>query len=259
MCKTICDPASCCFYDDGSCMRDIDCEYYSFCAKFITSEKPAPEDLGPQIQPSDEDIEEILPPSGGQHSAGPSTTAIFAACGDLTSENVPEVSTCSILCDNYTCCFREDYKPASCHEQSTCDKYKPCQKILKDTSKDDGDEGDEGDTSPKVCSVDDLVTMGGYPRCEAHCSDHMCCFSDADCNEYSQCSEYAECKMLRDNIVKGTDIHGATTFDYQKACSKDAIYGRNDRESCELICEPVRLIELDLEFRFIFHLFFTQM
>mmetsp|Transcript_4785 Transcript_4785/g.7058 ORF Transcript_4785/g.7058 Transcript_4785/m.7058 type:complete len:870 (-) Transcript_4785:187-2796(-) len=231
MCKTICDPASCCFYEDGGCRRDIDCDYYSFCSKFVTSELPMPQDLD-NVRPEDEDIDEILPPSGGQHTPGPSMDAVLKACGDLTDASIPVLIACSNLCDNYTCCFKDTYRPASCHEESTCNKYTPCKKLLKDSAP------QKKDVFPAVCSVSDLLSPGGFARCENYCSDHMCCFNDNDCDDYSQCNEFDSCKIMRDSIVTGTDIHGLTTFDYRKACSKDVIYGKGEREPCALICAP---------------------
>lgn len=229
-CTMICDPAMCCFYDDPGCTRDIDCGYYSFCKKLMTSELPG---IG-GLQPGDESIDEILPPSGGQHSKPPNPSDVKEACDNSiqtrSSTTFPFMEkSCAGLCQNYLCCFEEDYDPASCHEESTCNKYTPCKKLVEKKEK-----------HFTECSVENLLTRGGLAECEQRCSNHLCCFNGSGCQGAIDhtCSEYNDCEILTHGFIIGSDLHGVTLFDYHKACSEDManIMGG---DLCSSVCEAV--------------------
>jgi hypothetical protein len=241
MCKKICDPATCCFYDDTGCSRNIDCDYYAFCSTFLSSESPTTEDLF-GFQPEDENIEEILPPSGGQHNQGPSPSEVETACKDVSPNTLepfePFKKTCSKLCMNYSCCFEDDYDPASCHEKSTCDKFSPCKKLVK-KEETTPNPHPSSNFSPDACSIDNLSHKTGFAQCEEYCDDHLCCFQNVSCKR-GDCSEYESCKILANGVVKDTDKFGVAIFDYSKACSDDAIEDINGKSVCSEVCDPVR-------------------
>ena len=240
MCKMICDPISCCFYEDVGCTRDIDCEFYSFCSTLLTSEFPSSGGLDDflDFSPGDENIDEILPPSGGQHTPGPSQEKVQGACDGLNSRSLVSFHPmhemkCAQLCANYMCCFDDDFDPASCHEETTCQKYTSCQNlIVKDENED-------------ACSVENLLKPDGFNQCEGLCSDHMCCFFSGGCQNspVHNCQQHEQCRILSTGILLGTDIHGKSVFDYAVACSKEVVYGESqDKDLCAAICEEVSSI-----------------
>ncbi len=201
------------------------------------------------FDPFDENIDEILPPSGGQHSPAPSQKDVEKACQGINSRSLVVLHpfhqmNCGRLCSNYMCCFEDDFDPASCHEETTCQKYVACKELIskKDESPDDNDESPDEDTL-EVCSIDNISKIGGYTQCEEHCRDHMCCFSAFGCNNYSShhCEKHETCRILATGIITDTDIHGKAVFNYGLACSKEVVYGKdNQRNVCSAICEKVR-------------------
>ena len=234
-CRMICDPAACCFHHDARCTRKIDCEYYSFCDKLLLSDSPFNDDTS---------VEEILPPPGRPHIPGPSPSDVEKACKDVSGKLLPSPNTkikksCSQMCENYSCCFEDDYDPVSCHEVSTCEKYSPCKKLK---NKDDRFNG--------VCSVDSLSQKGGFALCEEYCGDHLCCFNGQDCGTTvsQQCSQYRECDIFSTGFIIGTDIHGLTIFDYENACSIDRIKDLKGEAFCSSICEQVSWNRLEMLF-----------
>ena len=231
-CQKICDPAMCCFfYDDVGCTRGIDCEYYSFCAAIFDSQSH--KEIAGYAE--DEDIELILPPSGGQHTPGPSQKEIESACSNnnaiMLFEPAPLQKSCSQLCSNYMCCFEDNYDPASCHEESTCMKYNAC-KILAPTR----------DESDDICSIDNIRELDGLTKCEDHCYDYLCCFEEMGCisSISEDCPDFKACEILTNGVLIGTDLSDVTLFDYSKACSEDAIAEKEGRAICADLCEPVR-------------------
>ena len=227
-CRTFCDPAACCFYEDAGCTRSIDCDFYDFCSSLMTSEFPSIGDIDNSL-PIDEDIDEIIPPSGGQHSPKPSPSEVLEACSEVSPKDYSyqpyAKKTCSEMCDNFLCCFQDDYNPASCHDEALCNRYTPCEKLI---------------VKKDLCFADNLQDKNGYVLCEEHCRDHLCCFNSAGCNnDNSNCSGYESCEIFTEGVLIGTNIHGLTSFNYTQACSEENILYGNKKAFCSSICEPV--------------------
>jgi len=224
-CRKKCDPATCCFYDDIGCTRSIDCDFYKFCEGILDSETPG-------LDPEDEVIEEIMPPSGGQHTPGPPPIDVAEACSDDRLNLYPiKQTTCYHMCSNYLCCFEEDYDPLSCHEESTCSKYTPCMKAIQIDDKD-----------KDLCSIENILLPNGLEKCKGRCVDHECCFQSKDndkCEEdHCSQSEFKSCKILAQSALEGSNLSGAALFNFNKACSPNALTSLFEREICTDICGP---------------------
>jgi len=129
-CKQVCEPATCCFYEDVDCGNHIDCSFYSFCRNVLGFDAFPPVDQNggtghgvDELDLKTDDI--IIAPENG--FAGPTPEEVAKECADLSMLGAED--SCYSHCSSYRCCFDFDYDPISCHGSQICDQYKICEKL----------------------------------------------------------------------------------------------------------------------------------
>lgn len=131
-CAQICQPATCCFYDDVDCEKHIDCQFYSFCENLVNllggGGGSGTSNHSNGVDELDLKTDDIIINTGqnnDNHSDSPSDVQI--ACHDITTPT--GLDQCYFHCSDYRCCFQDDFDPISCHARGICNQYKPCEKL----------------------------------------------------------------------------------------------------------------------------------
>jgi len=212
-CTQICQPATCCFYNDADCEKHIDCQFYSFCEN-VTNFLGGGGGSGPNID---------------HHSSSPSDVQI--ACNDISTPS--GLDQCYFHCSDYRCCFKDDFDPISCHARGICNQYDPCEKLegINDTH--------SKSTIDDLCSVPNLLIGGGFDQCENVCAGKLCCFDESPggCSTRPNCVDYEACSILMGSFLLGKDASGGAIFDVNQICSTESIGDPEIEEMCETVCE----------------------
>ena len=130
-CAQICQPATCCFYNDADCEKHIDCQFYSFCenlVNFLGGGGSGTSNNSHGVDELDLKTDDIIIDTGqnnDNHSDSPSDVQI--ACNDISTPT--GLDQCYFHCSDYRCCFKDDFDPISCHARGICNQYQPCEKL----------------------------------------------------------------------------------------------------------------------------------
>jgi hypothetical protein len=253
-CKQICQPASCCVYEDIDCESHIDCQFYSFC-KNIISGFDGGEDIGTSYNNNVAD-ELDLKTDNTLINADQSPADVEIACADVSTSTGKD--QCYFHCAKYQCCFHDDFDPITCHARGICNQYRPCEKLKNIVSGFDGggeigtsynnNVADELDlkTDNTLINVDqspadveiacaDVSTSTGKDQCYFHCAKYQCCFQDdfdpITCHARGICNQYRPCEKL-EQVSDDIDIK----FTIDDLCSVANLMIGGGYEQCEDVC-----------------------
>ena len=193
-CRLACEPASCCYSTDNSCLVDQSalCDLFSPCSVF--------RQLGGD-QLNNTDILEACLFNASLQNASLQNASIQNASlqkASLKNESLQNAS-CADLCFEGSCCFMDSNVTASCAaNRGFCNYYLPC-KVLHDSL-------NVTDNSTSIISdLCDLETISNdtdaLQKCTNACQGWECCFLNqnepASCqNRTDFCLEYLPCIAL---------------------------------------------------------------
>ena len=231
-CKHICEPATCCFYEDIVCEKHIDCPFYSFCENVISILGDGGGGIG--TSSNNHGVDELdLTTDDILIDTDQSPGDVGIACADISTSTGKD--QCYFHCSKYRCCFQDDWDPISCHPRGICNQYMPCEKLEDNSS----DENNGKSSIDDLCSVKNILIGGGYDQCENVCAGKMCCFDESPdgCSSRQDCADHEACSMLMSTYLLGKGTTGGAQFDVEKVCSTAAMLDTETKLICEDICE----------------------
>ena len=240
-CKEVCQDTACCFYEDWNCENHIDCPFYQFCQEIVE----AFPSLGNQGPSNDHGVGEVgLDTDDIMINVGPGTSStpkqVATACADLSTSSGKD--KCYYRCDDYRCCFKDNYDPISCHNLNICEKYKPCKK-LENLQSNDPDQYPGWRPEQVEAACTDLSTSSGKDKCFYRCNDYRCCFKDnydpITCHNQDICDQFMPCKKLENLQSNDPDQYPGSTPEQVEAACTD-LSTSSGKDKCFYRCNDYR-------------------
>ena len=212
-CQNMCKDKLCCFEDgDYGCADDPSqsCLAYAGCDTLVDTPLSFVNKL-------------IEPPPKQESKPGDSEQAISVdefvdqldkTCSEEALETLEGIQKCHNKCQTHLCCFTSDSalvgNDCSKVHPVACDAYKPCQRLVKPTTKPKDDVTDHNSSEKSVASICERpdneqpeVVDEWIKDCHAICAPRLCCFSDpsldSNCRDTvgdEECDDYSPCQVL---------------------------------------------------------------
>lgn len=258
-CQNLCKDKLCCFEDgEYGCAGDPgqNCLVYAGCDTLVDTPLSFVNKL-------------IEPPPKQESKPGDAEQAISvdefveqldATCSDESLETLEGIQKCHNKCQTHLCCFTTDSalvgNDCSKVHPVACDAYKPCQRLVKPTTKPKDDITDHN-SSEKINSVS-IASICEYPDndkpkvvdewikdCHAICAPRLCCLSDpsldSNCRDTvgdEECDVYSPCQVLLGDLAQqsseGQPVDASRTI--ESVCNEKTANDSDLYDQCEDMC-----------------------
>jgi len=257
-CKTVCEPASCCFTSSPSnCFienRKV-CHEYSSCKPFFSEEEYSKEepyffetgkvDKNGNIgyiegETDSESKKKDKKVSPGLTGVKPAPLNIDDLCSKENRITASGMLQCEAACEGGSCCWE-----GTCGEryQKECKNYQVCNSagtsLVSPT-----------DQVNYLCSPTRIGNISkslsalerdkNMDECRSICEPRSCCFSNSLNNCYGDnsqwCDEFASCKGLSNTDADSPPPIPTGTVDIKNDCREELVLSSNDYVKCEQAC-----------------------